>query len=47
MHFNGLMISGALEELSITSKFLCAKCKNQIFVENKGFECIFFELKVR
>ena len=39
--------SGALGEFSITSLFFGSKCKNQIFEENKGFECSFLELKYR
>ena len=47
MHFNGLKLSGALEEISITSQFWAQKCKNQILKENKGFECIFFRIEVQ
>ena len=43
MHFNGLKLSGALEQFSITLQFLAAKMqKNQIFEEIMGFECSFF-----
>ena len=42
MHFNGLNLSGALKEFSITPQFLGSKCKNQFFEENKGSEGIFF-----
>ena len=43
LHFNGLKLSGALEEFSITSQFLGSKMqKNQILEVNKGFECSFF-----
>ena len=41
VHSNGLKLSGALKEFSITSQFFVLKCKNQIFEENKGFEGIF------
>ena len=38
MHSNGLNLSGALEEFSITSQFLGSKMqKNQLFEENKRF----------
>ena len=47
VHFNGLKLSGALEEFSITSQFLGSKMQKSIFEENKGFECIFFILKYR
>ena len=47
MHCNGLKLSGALEEFSITFQFWGSKCKNQIFEENKGFACIFFRIEVQ
>ena len=47
MHFNGLKLSGALEEFSFTSQFLGSKMQNQIFEENIGFECIFFRIEVQ
>ena len=47
MHFNGIELSGALEEFSITSRFGGSKCKNISFEENKRVECIFIELKYR
>ena len=47
MHFNGLKLSGPLEEFSITSQFWAKKCKNKFFEENKGFECIFFQIEVQ
>ena len=38
-----LKLSGALEEFTITSRFLGSKMqKNQLFEENKRFECSFF-----
>ena len=43
MHCNGLKLSGVVEEFSITSRFLDSKMqKNQLFEEDKRFECIFF-----
>ena len=47
MHFNGLKLSSASKEFSITSQFLVSKCKIQTFEENKGFECIFFRIEVQ
>ena len=42
MHFNGLNLSGALEEFSIISHFWGSKMqKNPFFEGNKGFECRF------
>ena len=46
MYCNGLKLSGVLEEFSITSRFLGSKCKNQLFVENKRFECSFYRIQV-
>ena len=45
MHCNGLKLSGVLEEFSITSRFLVQKCKNQLFEENKRFECSFYQIQ--
>ena len=42
MHFNGLKINSALEEFSITSRFLGSKMiKLTFFLENKCFDCSF------
>ena len=41
MHYNGLMLSGVLEEFSITSRFLGLKCKYQLFEENKRLRAVF------
>ena len=46
MPCNGLKLSGVLEEFSITSRFLGYKCKNQLFEENKRFECSFYRIQV-
>ena len=42
MHCNGLKLRGALEVFYKTKK-----SKNQIFEENKGFECSFFRIEVQ
>ena len=47
VHFNGLKLSGALEEFSITSQFWVQKCKNQLFEENKHFDCSFNQFEVQ
>ena len=48
MDFNGLKLSGALEECSIASRFKVQKCKNQLFEENKRFDCIsFYRIEVQ
>ena len=44
---NGLNLSGTLEEFSITSRICVQVFKNQLFEENKRFECRFIELKYR
>ena len=43
MQFNALKLSGALSQ----HNFWVQKCKNQLFEENKRFECSFIELKFR
>ena len=47
VHCNGLKLSGVLEEFSFTSQFWVRKCKNQLFEENKGFECSFYQIQVQ
>ena len=47
MYCNELKLSGFLEEKSITSRFFGSKCKNQIFEENKRFECSFYQIQVQ
>ena len=47
MHSNRLKLSGALEEFSITTQFLCSKYKNQLFEESKRFEDSISELKFK
>ena len=47
VHCNGLKLSGALEEFSITSRFWVQKCKSQLFEENKRFECSFYQIQVQ
>ena len=48
VHCNGLKLSGVLEEFSITSQFLGSKMqKNQLFEENKRFECSFYQIQVQ
>ena len=47
MHCNGLKLSGVLEELSITSRFLCSKMQISIFEKNKGLSAVFIEFKYR
>ena len=46
MHCNGLKLSGALEEFSITSCFLESKMQKLLFEENKRFECRFYQIQV-
>ena len=45
MHFNGLKLSCALKEFSIT--FLGFKNAKNNFVENKGFDRIVFQIEVQ
>ena len=48
MHFNGLKLSGALKEFSITSPFFgLKKCKNHFLEGNKNSEGIFFQIEVQ
>ena len=48
MHCIGLKLSGILEEFSITLRFWGSKnCKNQLFEENKRFECRFYRIQVQ
>ena len=48
MHFNGIKLSGALEQFSITSQFFGSKCKTIIFLKkNKGFDCSCFRIEVQ
>ena len=41
MYFNGLKLSGDLEEFSITLQFLGKKMQKSTFEENKRFDCSF------
>ena len=47
MYCNELKLSGVLEEFSTTSQFLCSKCINLIFEENKRFESSFYQIQVQ
>ena len=47
MHSNGLKLSGALKEISITSQFLGSKRKNQLFEGIKNFEISFYRIEVK
>ena len=47
MHFNGLKLSGALEEFSIYSRFLGPKCKTQLFEETKRIDCSFYRIEAQ
>ena len=48
MHFNGLTLSGALEELSITSQFLGSKMqKIKFWKKIKVLSAFFFQIKVQ
>ena len=47
MHFNGLKLSGALEEFSITLRFLGSEMQKSIFEENTRLIAFFFKLKHR
>ena len=47
MNCNGLKISGALEEFSITSRFWVQKCKNQLFEESKSLSAVFYRIQVQ
>ena len=47
MHYNGLMLSGVLEEFLSLHNLWVQKCKNQIFEENKRFECSFYQIHVQ
>ena len=45
MHFNGLKLSGDLEEFSITSQFWGSKMQNSNFKKIRGLSAVFFKLK--
>ena len=46
MHFNGLKLSGALEEFSITSQFLGSNIQKSIFLKKiRVLSAVVFELK--
>ena len=47
MYCNELKLSGVLEELSITSRFLGSKMQKSNFEENKRFECSFYQIQVQ
>ena len=47
MQFNGLRLSGALEEFSITLQFLGSKMNKKKNEENNGFECSFLHIEVQ
>ena len=47
VHCNGLKLSGTLDEFSITSRFLGSKMQNQLFEENKRFECSLYQIQVQ
>ena len=47
MFCNELKLSGVLEEFSTFHDFWVQKCKNQIFEENKRFECSFYQIQVQ
>ena len=48
MHSNGLKLSGASEEFSISSQFLGSKLqKKQFFEEIKRFESSFYRIEVQ
>ena len=47
MHFNGLKLSGALEDFLALHNFWAQNCKNQIFEENKGLSAFFFRIEVQ
>ena len=48
MHFNGLKLSGAFEEFSITSRFLgLKKSKINFLKKKKRFDCSFYRFEVQ
>ena len=47
MHFNVLKLSGALEEFSITSRFLSSKMQKSIFEENTRLIAFFFQIEAQ
>ena len=47
VQFNGLKLSGTLEEFSITLQFWGSKMQKKKFEENKGFESIFLRIEVQ
>ena len=48
MQLDGLKLSGALEDFSITLQFKGSKMKKALnFEENKGFECSFLHIEVQ
>ena len=46
MHSNGLKLSSALEEFSITLQFLGSNMKKSTFEEIKSFESSFYRIEV-
>ena len=47
MHFNGLKLSRALEEFSITSQFLGSNMQKSTFYEIKRFGSSFYRIEVQ
>ena len=47
MHCIGLKLSSALEEFLSLHDFRFQKCINQLFEENKRFECSFYQIQVQ
>ena len=47
VYYNGEKLSGGFEEFSISLRFWVQKCKNQLFEENKRFECSFYQIQVQ
>ena len=47
MYCNELKLSGVFEEFSVTSRFLGSKMQKSNFVENKRFECSFYQIQVQ
>ena len=47
MHFNGLKLSGALEEFSISSQFLGSKMQKYFFKKIRGLSAVFFQIEVQ
>ena len=47
VHCNGLKLSGVLEELSITSRFLGSKIQKSFFFKISVLSAVFIEFKYR